>query len=63
MWEEVAELKTYYLNSGKYEQAKECEELLTLFRQMKLVESEWKRFKQLAEQNRLLKLYGEIILF
>ena len=63
MKEEVVELKSYYLNAGKYEQAKECEEILTLFSEMKLVESEWKRFKQLAEQNRLLRLYGEIILF
>ncbi len=61
--EEVEELKAYYEDAGKYAQAQECEELLTLFCEMKMIPSDWKRFKELADQNRLLKVFGEIILY
>ena len=61
--EEVEELKAYYEENGNYEQAKECADILQLFYEMKMYPNQWAEMKRLAEQNRLLRNFGDIALF
>lgn len=42
-------------------QAEECKELLTLFREMKMVWSDWARMKLIAELNRQGRINGFIL--
>ena len=69
MIDEVKELKWHLLknavdtyNAGLeelaesfYKDAEECEQLLTLFREMKLSTSDWARIKELADNRRNIK--------
>lgn len=63
MVDEVKEFYNYCNESGRYETANECKELLELFTAKKMVLSDWQAMKRLAEQNRLLKTIGEIALY
>lgn len=63
MVDEVKEFYNYCNESGRYEMANECKELLELFTAKKMVLSDWQAMKRLAEQNRLLKTIGEIALY
>ena len=63
MWEEVAELKAYYEQKGETDKARECEELLELYKAMKLNFNEWREFKRLATQNRLRTELGEFAMY
>lgn len=63
MIDEVKELKEYYEENGNYEQAQECEKLLTLFAEMKMLPSDWQDMKRLATQNRLRTQIGEFAMY